>query len=107
MHAGAIDFLDAGTWKDQLPDVVTRLIAKEKAASEPPPAKKPVQRFDITADRIPAYSESVNKIRHMVDEEAPPEVVDDGPEVVPLPPWVIPSIVLAILALAVAMFLSK
>ncbi|MGD9682015.1 MAG: hypothetical protein AB7W16_12595 [Candidatus Obscuribacterales bacterium] len=29
MHLGAVDFLDAKTWQDQLPDVMSRVVAKE------------------------------------------------------------------------------
>jgi len=106
MHAGAIDFLDSGTWKDQLPDVVTRVIAKEKAASEVPAKKS--ERFDVTADRIPAYSESINKMRHTIEDEVPPKAPDDlGPGVVPLPTWVIPAIFFSILVLAVALLFSR
>jgi DNA-binding NtrC family response regulator len=101
MHAGAIDFLDAGTWQEQLPDVVTRVIAKEKAATEPPPKKE--VRFDITADRIPAYSDSINKMRHTTEEDVPADEL----KVVPIPAWVIPAIVLTIVALGVAMYLSR
>jgi DNA-binding NtrC family response regulator len=105
MHAGAVDFLDAGTWKDQLPDVVTRVIAKEKAQTEAPPKK--FERFDITADRIPAYNESITKLRYTIEDETPPEAAPDQPNVVPLPDWVIPGIVLSIIALALAMFMSR
>ncbi|MBX9670511.1 MAG: hypothetical protein K2X93_23115 [Candidatus Obscuribacterales bacterium] len=34
MQMGAIDFLDAQTWKDQLPDVVSRIKIKENAQIE-------------------------------------------------------------------------
>jgi len=106
MHAGAVDFLDSGTWKDQLPDVVTRLLSKEKAAANASARKHHHERFDITADRIPVYTESITRLRHTIEDEAPPEVVE-GPDVVPLPGWVVPAIVLSILALALAMFMSK
>jgi DNA-binding NtrC family response regulator len=109
MHAGAIDFLDSGTWKDQLPDVVTRVLAKEKAASDAA-AKKTAQssgRFDVTADRIPAYNESINKMRHTSENDAPPPEAVSGPLVVPLPTWVVPAIFLCIVALAVALVVVK
>jgi len=34
MQMGAIDFLDSKTWNDQLPDVISRILAKEVAQAE-------------------------------------------------------------------------
>lgn len=34
MQMGAVDFLDAKTWNDQLPDVISRILSKEAAQAE-------------------------------------------------------------------------
>ncbi len=34
MQMGAVDFLDAKTWNDQLPDVISRILTKEAAQAE-------------------------------------------------------------------------
>lgn len=34
MQLGAVDYLDAQTWQQQLPEAITRLLVKEKAAQE-------------------------------------------------------------------------
>jgi len=105
MKHGAVDFLDAGTWKEQLPEVITRILTKEKAAQEAIAAKdaeikERVRKFSATADRMPAYNQSINKMRKTMEET--------GSEAeVPLPPWVMPTVIIFFLALMVAVYFFR
>jgi DNA-binding NtrC family response regulator len=102
---GAVDYLDAGTWKEQLPEVISRILTKEKTAQEVAAAKDAeikdrVRKFSATADRMPAYNQSINKMRKTME--------GTGSEVeVPLPPWVMPTIIVFFLALMVAVYFFR
>jgi DNA-binding NtrC family response regulator len=109
MHLGAIDYLDAATWQDQLPDVVTRLVAKEKSEQEAAKKKleaqaKALELGSTTADRLPAYKPAINKMRKTMDENDGSGGIT-GP--VPLPNWVLPTIILVILAMIIAAYVVK
>jgi DNA-binding NtrC family response regulator len=104
MQNGAVDYLDAGTWQEQLPEVITRILTKEKAAQEAAAAKdaeikERVRKFSATADRMPAYNQSINKMRKTMEE--------NGQEEVPLPPWVMPTIIVFFVALLAAVYFFR
>lgn len=56
MQLGAFDYLDSQTWQEQLPDAITRMLSKEKAAQENSAARPEVGSFTKTEISMPAAS---------------------------------------------------
>ena len=97
MQLGAIDYLDAQTWQQQLPEAITRVLVKEKAAQEVNTTAQPASSdFAQHEEIMPAVKESHPQ---MVIESPPPE--ENQLNVPAWPVWVVPALAIILLAVFV------
>lgn len=74
MQMGAVDFLDAKTWNDQLPDVISRILSKEAVQVENQAKLEAEQRrvreeLELQRQQNPAASKTnLNAMKRMVTD---------------------------------------
>lgn len=95
MQLGAADFLDSQTWAQQLPDVISRIQSKE-AAQQDRISQQSISLAHLPEVPMEDTPKNVSKMRaHAVEMESA------------LPVWLIPSIIVILLAVLGASYFIK
>jgi DNA-binding NtrC family response regulator len=125
MQLGAVEYLDPQGAANLLPGAIARISSKEESASThaeaPPPAPLSASRPSQTFERLPAASQGSIAQGHRMDElgGAPStkavsgnmrkarSLTPEGDPNSPIPPWLLPAILLFMVAVAVLVVLIR